>query len=314
VSDDAVMQLERRTQNEVFGDDVRIAAWHYALAEPVPPHVHDFIECALVTSGAARYATAEGTSRLGPGDVVVVRPGAWHAYTPDEGAETFEVTNAYLGPETVHRELAWVLDYPRLARLLLVGGQLEAPLPRASCRRVAGWLGQLAEEQRHPDRLLNAGLLQCVLVEMSRATEQQVPLAAPALSGPVRRVLQCMSDDLARPWTVAELASRGQLSASALYRQFHDQLGSGPVERLTRMRAEVAATMLVQTDLPVAAIGRLVGWPDPSYASRRFCRVFEVSPTAYRRAHAATRRADPAVHETIQASRRRRDPRGASAA
>ena len=43
--------------------------------------------------------------------------------------------------------------------------------------------------------------------------------------------------------------------------------------------------LLTKTDLPVAAIGRRVGWPDPSYASRRFAQVYAMSPTAYRAAH-----------------------------
>lgn len=278
------MELERRTRAEVFKRGVAIAAWHVVVAEPVPPHVHDFIELALVTAGAGHHRTAARTERLVPGDVVVLRPGAWHAYIPEPTGEPFEVTNAYLGPETVHHELAGLLEHPRLARLLLVGGRLEVPLPDEPRRRIAGWLGQLAEEHE-PDPLLNVGLLQCALVEMSRAWAQQVPVPPPPLSVPVRDVLQAMSDDLARPWTVPELAARVQVSASSLYRQFHDQLGDGPVERLTRMRAEAAAALLVQTDLPVAAVGRLVGWPDPSYASRRFFLAYQVSPTAYRRSH-----------------------------
>jgi AraC family L-rhamnose operon transcriptional activator RhaR len=285
--DDAPVQLERLTRSQVFGAGVAIAAWHFVLIEPVPPHVHDFIELAVVTRGAGRHTRSEGTRRLAAGDVVVVRPGAWHAYTPEEGAEPFEVTNAYLGPETVHGELAWLLDDPRLARLLLVGGQLARPLSAPALGRVAGWLAQLAQEQERPDRLLNAGLLQCALVEISRADRKQVPGAPPALSAPVRAALQVMTDDLARPWSVTELAAGAQLSTSSLYRQFREQLGSGPIEWLTVMRAEAAATLLVQTDLPVAAVGRQVGWPDPSYASRRFCRVYALSPTAYRRAHAA---------------------------
>ena len=285
MSDDAAVQLERRTRREVFGSGVAIAAWHFVLTEPVPAHVHDFIEIALVTAGAGWHTTAEGTQKLTLGDVVVVRPGAWHSYVPDADEGAFEVTNAYLGAETVHAELAWILDYPRLARLLLVGGRLEAPLPDRSRVRVDAWLGQLAQERHQPDRLLSAGLLQCALVEMSRSTEQQVPSTPPGLSRPVRDVLQTMSDDLARPWTVPELAFSAQVSPSSLYRQFHEQLGSGPVERLTLMRAEAAATLLVQTDLPVASVGRLVGWPDPSYASRRFRRVYQVSPVVYRRLH-----------------------------
>lgn len=280
------MEVELRTRAEVFGAGVAVAAWKFVLTAPVPPHVHDFVELALVTGGAAHHRTAEGAVRLGSGDLVVVRPGAWHAYEPVETPAPFSVTNAYLGPEVVHGQLSWVLEYPRLARLLLRGGRLPAPLPRRALDRVAGWLSQLAEEQEEPDRVLNAALLGCALVEISRAEERRLPTPPPALSRPVRVALQSMTEDLARPWTVAELARRAGLSPSSLYRQFRHQLGGGPVDWLTRSRAEAAATLLVQTDLPVAAVGRRVGWPDPSYASRRFSQVYDVSPTVYRAAHA----------------------------
>jgi AraC family L-rhamnose operon transcriptional activator RhaR len=278
------MAMERRTRAEVFAAGVAIAAWPFVITEPVPPHVHDFIELALVTGGSARYRTSDGTALLGAGDVVAVRPGTWHAYAP-AGGEPFAVTNAYLGPEMVHGSMAWLLDYPRLARLLLVGGRLRGALSPAATTRVAGWLAQLAEEQDRPDPGLNAALLGCALVEISRAEERQFPVAPPAISEPVRTALQAMTDDLAWPWTVPELGGRAGLSVSSLYRQFRDQLGSGPVEWLTRARAEAAATLLVQTDLSISAVGRRVGWPDPSYTSRRFAQVYEVSPTAYRAVH-----------------------------
>ncbi|GAA3558584.1 hypothetical protein GCM10022197_12400 [Microlunatus spumicola] len=282
------MDVRRLTRSEVFTAGVAVAAWPVVVADPVPPHVHDFVELALVTTGTARHSTAAGASVLGAGDVVVVRPGAWHAYFPGPEGPC-EVINVYLGPETLHADLAWVLDDPRLARLLLVGGRLDPPLAEVPRRRVEGWLHQLAQEQAAPDRRLNAALLQCALVEVSRATAQCGSVAPPALSGPVRDVLLAMTEDLARPWSVTELAARAGLSTSALHRQFREQLGSGPVERLTLLRAEAAATLLVQTDLTVAAVGRLVGWPDPSYASRRFRAIHQVSPAEYRRRHAARR-------------------------
>ena len=283
------MQLERRTRAEVFGGGgggVSIAAGRVVVAEPVPPHVHDFLELALVTAGRARHRTADGSTGLTAGDLVAVRPGAWHAYQLGAAGAPFEVTNVYLGPEVVHGQLAWLMDYPRLARLLLVGGRLSAPLPAASLHRVGGWLAQLADEQDQPDAVLNGGLLGCALVEISRAEARQQPVAPPPVSRPVREALQAMTADLARAWTVTELAGRVGLSSSSLYRQFRSQLGAGPVEWLTRSRAEAAATLLVQTNLPVAAVGRRVGWPDPSYASRRFAQVYATTPSAYRAAHA----------------------------
>lgn len=279
--------MERRTRAEVFPAGVAVAACPFVIGEAVPPHVHDFIELALVTGGSTDYSTRDGTVRLGAGDVVVARPGSWHAYALVQD-EAFSVTNAYLGPELVHGSMAWLLDYPRVGRLLLGGGRLRASLPPPVRRRVAGWLTQLAEEQDRPDAGLNSALLACALVAISRAEEQQSPVAPPPISAPVRAALQAMTAELARPWTVPELAGRVALSPSSLYRQFRDQLGSGPVSWLTRARAEAAATLLVQTELSVAAVGRRVGWPDPSYASRRFAQVYAVSPTAYRAAHASS--------------------------
>jgi len=290
--------MERRTRAEVFGSGVAVAAWPFVITDSVPPHVHDFVELALVTSGSVDHTAADGTARLGAGDVVVLRPGSWHAYALVDG-EPFAVTNAYLGPELVHGSMAWLLDYPRLARLLLGGGRLRGSLPSAACTRVAGWLAQLAEEQDRPDPGLNAALLGCALVEISRAEETQSPVAPPLISEAVRTTLQALTGDLARPWTVPELAGRAGLSPSSLYRQFRDQLGSGPVEWLTRARAEAAATLLVQTELSVGAVGRRVGWPDPSYTSRRFASVYQVSPTAYRAAHAD---GTPARSTTVRAT------------
>ncbi|MBL1120176.1 helix-turn-helix domain-containing protein [Streptomyces sp. 110] len=51
---------------------------------------------------------------------------------------------------------------------------------------------------------------------------------------------------------------------------------------LGRLRAERAAALLIETDLPVAAIGRRVSWPDPNCTSRRFRHHYGMSPAHYR--------------------------------
>jgi AraC family L-rhamnose operon transcriptional activator RhaR len=284
--EDATVGLDRRTRLEVFSSPFPIGSSSYVVGESVPPHVHDFIELGFVTRGHVRHATVDDVSRLGPGHVAVIRPGTWHAFELEDPGEAVEVTNAYLGAELVHGQLSWVLDYPQLARLLLWGGRLPAPLPVDRGRRVAGWLAQLSEEQDSRDTVIKTALLGCVLVELARAAGEGLAVRPPSISPAVRSALQSMNGDLAHQWTVTELAHRAGISESSLYRQFRTQLGNGPVEWLTRARAERAATLLSQTDLPIAAIGRRVGWPDPSYASRRFHRVYGVPPKAYRAAHA----------------------------
>jgi AraC-like DNA-binding protein len=89
---------------------------------------------------------------------------------------------------------------------------------------------------------------------------------------------------------MAELAAEVGHSISHLHREFRAQLGFTPMAWLARTRAEVAASLLVQTDRPVAWVGQQVGWPDPNYFSRCFRRAHGMSPTAYRARNASAPR------------------------
>ena len=51
---------------------------------------------------------------------------------------------------------------------------------------------------------------------------------------------------------------------------------------LARRRAEIAAGLLVGSQLPVGTIGAKVGWFDASHFSRRFRDHFGLSPVDYR--------------------------------
>jgi transcriptional regulator GlxA family with amidase domain len=57
-----------------------------------------------------------------------------------------------------------------------------------------------------------------------------------------------------------------------------------PIAYLNRIRAERAAGLLIETELPVSTVGALVGWHDPSHATRRFRSTFGLSPSQYRSA------------------------------
>jgi transcriptional regulator GlxA family with amidase domain len=68
------------------------------------------------------------------------------------------------------------------------------------------------------------------------------------ITQPVRVPLMAMSDDLARPWTVEELARIAAVSPSRPHRLFRAEVGSTPLGWLTRSRAE-ASTILANAKL-----------------------------------------------------------------
>jgi AraC-like DNA-binding protein len=113
---------------------------------------------------------------------------------------------------------------------------------------------------------------------LSGATERAA--AHPA----VQHAMRLLETDLASAWTLDRLAAAVNLAPGYLVRLFGRSASVSPMAYLQRIRAERAAGLLIETELPIATIGTLVGWPDPSHATRRFRAHFGLSPTRYREA------------------------------
>lgn len=275
------MAIPRMRRAEVFPDDAyALHSDRRVLDTPVRPHAHDFCEVAVVVSGRAVHRTRHGGHDLGPGDVVAVRPGSWHGYRDVAG---LDVLNIYLGQELMSGDLAWVLDHPRLTGLLFGTGEVRLRLSPAATDRARGWLEQLAGCRDNPDAerpLQLRSLLGCVFAEFAGADAAH---AARPTSRATRAALLAMAQDPARGWSVADLAAIARVSPSHLHHQFAEQLGTSLLGWLAQYRSEQMAVRLAAGGATVSEIGRAVGWPDPSYAARRFRATYGVSPTEYRR-------------------------------
>ncbi|MFC5673248.1 AraC family transcriptional regulator [Streptomyces incanus] len=97
--------------------------------------------------------------------------------------------------------------------------------------------------------------------------------------GPVLRLLQ---DDPARPWTVAALAAKAGVSRAAPARRFTELGGEPPMTYLTGRRLALAADRLRDTDDPLGAIARHVGYGGAFALSTAFKRAYGVSPQEWR--------------------------------
>jgi AraC family L-rhamnose operon transcriptional activator RhaR len=260
-------------------------------------HSHGFIEIAFVVSGSGVHRGVEGRQRLCSGDVVLLRPGVWHGY---EDCDDLVLYNCCLSPVLLHRELQWALSDPMLGHLLWSG-------PYATGRRgmLTTWLdaGALAEAVEHLDGLsrLNdrplarhrsdvVGRLALLLGLLGRAVADAAGQASEfeAVHPAVARAVRLFEDHLDHPWTLGELAQRLHMVPGSLVRLFTASVGQPPIAYLSQRRAEVAATLLLRDDRPIAHIGEVVGWPDPNYFARRFKAHLGMSASTYRKRFAAT--------------------------
>src|SRR5699024_7320411 len=231
-----IMLVERADRVRIRSGGYPVASKLLRVSEDVEPHTHEFCELAVVVAGSCGYRTRHRSVEVGPGSVMVVRPGEWHAYDVTAPVNVF---NVYVGTELLTREFSWVREHPVLVELWWRGGELEQPLAPDALQRVLGWLHQI-EQRRRAREPIGAvqlrSLLDCVLCELvpPAGTGHGGPDAAQGLSVPVMGVLALMEDDPARSWTVTELAETVAVSPSHLHRLFRQELGSSPVAWLSR--------------------------------------------------------------------------------
>jgi AraC-like DNA-binding protein len=98
----------------------------------------------------------------------------------------------------------------------------------------------------------------------------------------IDRVHDHIREHFASPLPISSLAGVAHLSASHLAVLFRNRYGMAIREYQTRLRMARARELLLSTDLPVADIGRSVGYDDASYFGRRFVAEHGVTPRRYR--------------------------------
>ncbi len=259
-------------------------------------HDHLFHEVVYVESGSADHETTDGTRKLRPGDVIIIRPQIWHGY-----ARPRELTI-----------INCLIDSPLMQKLSVflarVGGAFDlyrkrprdprhtpptvlhaSPAGRAVIRQR---LETIMAEQR--DRVngwqdVTSAALLDLLITIARlqlpehGAQRIEPPIADRTQQAVLDVASYLETHFSERITLAELAARVQLSPGHLSRSFARQMGMGIVEFTHRMRAEEACRLLRMTDAPITRIGSQVGYGEIAYFSRCFRGQLHQSPIEYRR-------------------------------
>jgi transcriptional regulator GlxA family with amidase domain len=85
-----------------------------------------------------------------------------------------------------------------------------------------------------------------------------------------------------RPWTTATLARAADVSRATLTRRFAAVTGESPGAYLTRLRMDLAARRLRDSDDNLEAVARSVGYTSVYAFSRAFSRLRDEPPGRYR--------------------------------
>jgi len=99
----------------------------------------------------------------------------------------------------------------------------------------------------------------------------------------VQRALSYARVHIGKMKSVEQLAKAAGLSPRQFGRLFLAETGQTPAKAVEKLRAEAAKTRIEQSDEPIEAIARTVGFSDPERMRRAFVRTYGQPPQALRR-------------------------------
>ncbi|MGE3847993.1 MAG: helix-turn-helix domain-containing protein [Gammaproteobacteria bacterium] len=100
----------------------------------------------------------------------------------------------------------------------------------------------------------------------------------------IRRAVAAMHARPERPWTLNSLAREAGMSRAAFAVRFRAIVGDTPHSYLTRLRMQVAGSLLREQNAPLAEIATRVGYASEAAFSKAFRRVMGTPASQYRRA------------------------------
>ena len=95
-----------------------------------------------------------------------------------------------------------------------------------------------------------------------------------------------------RPWTAADLASLAKISGEHMRRLCQASAGRSPMQQLTYLRIQYAASQLATTDGKIEDLALRVGYHNPFAFSNTFKRMTGFRPSQFRRRRQSPRDSD----------------------
>ncbi|WP_201386805.1 AraC family transcriptional regulator [Ktedonobacter sp. SOSP1-52] len=296
-----MMSNQRRPKallwQHLYGNDgVPVIAQRVSLMNgDFEPHSHDFVEVVLVLSGYGNHKSLVGEQSLAPGDIIILRPGAWHVY---RACRQLEVYNCCFSCSLLQNELSWMGEEAWLQHLFVAKAtsveqhsihffHLAQPIS-TTCLSHLDTIHIAKQTNSVLQKTAILGHLLLFLTQLAQDMGERDAIDEPSLAWKralpmtVLSAKNLLDKQLAYPWSLETLSKRLGIDRSYLVRLFTAHIGISPIAYLARQRTQQATYLLITTDLPIAAIGAAIGWPEPRHFARRFKAQVGMSASAYR--------------------------------
>ncbi|AFH62810.1 helix-turn-helix domain-containing protein [Paenibacillus caseinilyticus] len=253
-------------------------------------HQHeDFTELVIVLNGNATHVVNSESYFIKTGDVFVIHEVTPHAYiNPHE----FKICNIMFRPELFRIagpdlkvsngfKALFVLE-PFYYNLQPFHSRLSLSIP--CMEHVSSVISVMINEYNeklpcHQTMLISRFME--LVVYLSRQYDSQKNGMDRNLMH-LANALSYIEDHYLEPLTLEEIAAKSNISVRHLNRIFQSYYQTTPISYLQQLRLSRARTLLRQCRLPITNISYECGFNDSNYFTRRFTKVYGLSPRAYR--------------------------------
>jgi AraC-like DNA-binding protein len=251
-------------------------------------HDHEFSEIAIVLHGSAIHLADERAEKISAGDVLLLHPGASHAYDKTGDMELINI----------------VYDWKKLAIPFLDGYSLPmfyTFFPVAG--KSAKWnyaapvmtlsLDEMAEVLQMIKRLENElknfkpgtfflSLAMFMEIVVMLARHDAIKTSKHQFRFQIGETLEYINRNYRRNIEVNELVAVSKMSRRNLFRKFKESTGYTPIEYLLQIRLQRAMELLRSSSMNVNEIAEECGFCDSNYLCKLFRKHLNISPRMFR--------------------------------
>ena len=275
---------------DCFVDAGELPVWVVYRRKGVHParffHDHNYSEIAVIISGPARHVLDGENVPVSAGDVLIVHPGAVHAY--DETAE-MEIVNLIFDPSRLSLPQLDGYSLPLFGKIfpdaknLYHSANPAAHLNPEDLAETVRMIRKLEDELKNPlpgKLFLCLALFMEIIAYLSRKSGEQN--SARQANFRIGDAIRYMNRHYAEPVELKKLAKIANMSERSFFRHFHVSAGCSPVEYLLKIRLQHGCDLLINGNASIAEIAAECGFCDSNYFCKQFRRAFAVSPRTFR--------------------------------
>ncbi len=229
----------------------------------------------ITIQGRGTIFKGEQRFDVGKGDILLFPPNVKHFYNRHEEDPSWHHRWIYFRPRGFWSELLnWQDDQNGVYVTRHQAADYFETLENLFCDVASATKSDAPYSRDLATNLLEQLLIRCKTLQPENMTRSLDPR--------ILQVINLMTDDICREFTIEELAQHVYLSASRLAHLFREEMGTTIIQWRNDQRINFAKQLLTTSQISVNRIARMSGYSDPLYFSRVFKKIAGISPKIFR--------------------------------